>query len=85
MRLVVQRTALRRALLWSQRALFGAAVLLLGYGAFVLADAWLFQHRESSHFEHLLDQRRAARRNSQVPAVAVAHIGRQGLLGRLAI
>lgn len=57
MRLVVRRAALRRALLWSQRAFFGGAVLLLGYGAFVLADAWFFQRRESSNFERLREQR----------------------------
>ncbi len=57
MRLVVRRAALRRALLWSQRALLAAAILLFGYGGFVVADAWLFQRRESSHFERLREQR----------------------------
>jgi sortase A len=76
MRLVVRRAALRGALLWSQRALFGGAVLLLGYGAFVLADAWSFQRRESRHFERLLEQR---------VAVPVALQSQPGLIGRLAI
>jgi sortase A len=50
--------------------------LLLGYGAFVLADAWFFQRRESSHFERLREQR---------VAVPVALTSRPGLLGRLEI
>lgn len=76
MRLVVRRAALRRALLWSQRALLAAAILLFGYGGFVVADAWLFQRRESSHFERLREQR---------IAVPVALTSQQGLIGRLEI
>lgn len=76
MRLVVPRKTLRKALVWVQRALFGGAVLFLGYGAFVLADAWLFQRRESSHFERLRQQ----------PAmIPVALTSQPGLLGRLEI
>jgi len=75
-RLVVRRTALRRALLWSQRALLGSAVLLLGYAAFVLTDAWFFQRRESRHFVRLLEQR---------VAVPVALRSQPGLIGRLEI
>jgi sortase A len=85
MRLVVRRSALRRALLWPQRMLFAGAALLLGYGGFVLADTWLFQQRESRRFEQLLAQREAVGRNSKVPAVPIAHTGQQGLLGRLEI
>jgi sortase A len=76
MRLVVQRPALRRALLWSQRALFAGAILLFGYGAFVVADAWFFQRRESSHFERLREQR---------VGIPVALTGQTGVLGRLTI
>lgn len=76
MKLVVPRETLRRALVWVQYALFAGSVLLLGYGGFVLTDAWLFQRRESSHFERLLDRRLA---------VPVALTGRQGLWGRLEI
>jgi len=85
MRLVVRRAVLGRALLWAQVSLFTGGAVLLGYGGFVLADAWLFQRSESSHFERLLEQRRAVGRNSEVPAVPIALIGRQGLLGRLEI
>ena len=76
MRLVVRRVALRTALLWSQRALFAGAVLLFGYAGFVVADAWVFQRRESSHFERL--------RKHQV-AVPVALTSQRGLIGRLEI
>jgi sortase A len=76
MRLVVPKATLGRALLWVQRAFFAGAALLLGYGAFVLADAWLFQRRESSHFERLR-QRRVA-----LPVALTSH---PGLLGRLEI
>lgn len=76
MRLVVPQAALRRALLWSQRALFAGAILLFGYGGFVAADAWLFQRSESSHFERLREQRRA---------IPVALTSQRGLIGRLEI
>jgi sortase A len=88
MRLVVQREALRRALLWLQRVLFAGAVLLLGYGAFVLADAWLFQKRESQQFKRLLDQRQTAGINSvvrTVPTSLISPPAAAGLLGRLEI
>jgi sortase A len=66
----------RRVLFWTQLAFFAGGAVLLGYGGFVLTDAWLFQKRESTHFERLLDQR---------AAVPVAFTGQQGLLGRLEI
>src|ERR1017187_1126792 len=60
MRLVVGKEPLRWIMKWSQRALFACAVLLLGYCGFALADAWLFQRRESRELERLLRDRRAA-------------------------
>jgi sortase A len=88
MRLVVRREVLRRALLWPQRVLFAVAVLLLGYSAFVLADAWLFQQRESHRFKRLLDQRQAAGLNSTVLTVPASFTGQPaaaGLVGRFEI
>ena len=76
MRLVVRKATLRRALLWVQRAFLGGAVVLLGYGGFVLADAWFFQRRESNHFEQMREQR---------VAVPVALTSQRGLVGRLEI
>jgi sortase A len=81
----VRKEALRQILKWTQRALFAIAILLIGYCAFALADAWLFQRRESRDLDRLLRERRAA---SQVvprpvsvspkaaPAVAGSLIGR---------
>lgn len=82
MRLVVQEQALRTILAWSQRLLFAGAIVLLGYGGYVLADTWLFQRRESRQFERLLDQRQAL----TVPAAltgqpALAGLSGAGLLG----
>jgi sortase A len=75
-KLVVPKETLRRTLVWLQRALFGGAILLFGYGGLVVADAWLFQRRQSSHFERLREQR---------VAVPVAFTSQRGLLGRLEI
>ena len=85
MRLVVKRDVLHGLLLWPQRGLFAGAVLLLGYCGWVLTDTWLFQQRESRHFERLLDQRRAVSQNSEVPAAPIALTGQKGLIGRIEI
>jgi sortase A len=85
MRLVVKRDVLHGLLLWPQRGLFAGAVLLLGYCGWVLTDTWLFQQRESRHFERLLDQRRAVSQNSEVPAAPIALTGHKGLIGRIEI
>jgi sortase A len=37
---------MRTVLQWSQRILFSGSALMLGYCGFVLADTWIFQHRE---------------------------------------
>ena len=64
MKVTVRKEPIRRILKWSQRALFACAILLLGYCASALADAWLFQRRESRNLDRLLRERRAA---GQVP------------------
>lgn len=60
MRLVVTRASLSRILRWTRRALLAAAVAMLGYCGFVLADSWLFQQRERRRLEQLLSERKAA-------------------------
>jgi sortase A len=60
MRVAVRKRPLRRTLKWAQRALFAGAALLLGYCGFALADAWIFQRRESGDLDRLLRNRRAA-------------------------
>jgi sortase A len=78
MRLVVAKEPLRRILKWTQRALFTCAVLLLGYCGFTLADAWVFQRRESRDLDRLLRDQRAA--SEGVSAAATG-----GLIGRIEI
>jgi sortase A len=60
MRMVVTKGPLRRISRWAQRALLAVAVALLGHCGFVLADAWLFQRRESRNLERRLLEERAA-------------------------
>lgn len=89
MRLVVGNRHLRRTLQWAQRALFACAVLLLGYCAFAVTDAWIFQRRENRDFDRLLQDQRAAREDapklefSAFPRGAPAAM--DGLIGRMEI
>lgn len=90
MRLVVTKKSLRRVLRWAQRILLASAVLLLAYCGFVLADAWIFQKKESSNLERLLhDERATGDRKAQAgspaapkgpPAAAI-----DDLIGRIEI
>jgi len=68
--------------------LFAGAALLLGYGGFVLADAWIFQQRESHQFQSLLAEHPTARGISgaqAVPSSFPAPRSISGLVGRLEI
>jgi sortase A len=89
MRFVVQKVPLRRALKWGQRALFACAVLLLGYCAFALVDAWIFQRHESRELDRLLRDRQAAsqsaRQAASSTAPVVAPADADGLIGRIEI
>jgi sortase A len=76
--LVVEKEPFRRILKWAQRALFACGILLLGYCAFALVDAWTFQRRESMNLDRLLSDRRAA--SGGAPAAAT-----NGLIGRMEI
>ena len=60
MKVTVRKEPLRKVLVWSQRALFAGAILLLGYCGFVLLDAWLFQRRANADLDRLLRDRQAA-------------------------
>jgi len=80
MRILVKSTALRT----TQRLLFAAAILLLGYCGYVLVDAWIFQKQENAALERFVP--------NQVPAVVAAAspeslpaIGPDGLIGRIDI
>src|SRR5580698_6244715 len=52
MKIVGRKTSLRLVLQWIQRALFAGAILMLGYCAFVLVDAWWFERSESRNLDH---------------------------------
>jgi sortase A len=84
MKVAIDRHALRKSLRWTQRALLCSAILALGYCAFVVGDAWLFQHREAQRLESILREKR----NSPAAPIEVAMppaIGPDGLIGRIEI
>lgn len=93
MRLIVQKAALRRILKWTQRALFACALLLLGFCAFALGDAWIFQRRESADLDRLLRERPVVSGYTSQPASlptasSLKHPAApalEGLIGRLEI
>jgi sortase A len=89
MRLIVGKEPLRRMLKWGQRALLACAVLLLGYCGFVLADAWMFQRRESADLDRLLRDRPAASKATLQPESSTsppsAPVAAGGLIGRIEI
>lgn len=55
MRQRVRGETLYGVLLWAQRVLFSVAILLIGYCAFGLTEALIFQHRQSAALEQLTD------------------------------
>jgi len=90
MRFVVQKAPLRRMLKRGQRALFGCAVLLLGYCGFALVNAWIFQQRESRELDRLLRDRQVASQGTPQPgpstaAPKLAPAAADGLIGRIEI
>ena len=74
----MEKEPFRRILKWAQRALFACGILLLGYCAFALVDAWTFQRRESMNLDRLLRDRRAESGGAPAPAA-------NGLIGRMQI
>jgi sortase A len=90
MRVVLRKRLLRETAQWAQRLFGAAAILLLGYGSFVLVDAWVFQTRESRIFQQLLDSRHNPSVGSLqfVPATSASGppaIATSGLVGRIEI
>jgi sortase A len=90
MKLLIKKAPLRAVLRWTQRSLFAAGILLLGYCAFVMVDTWVFQHRESRVLQRLLEDHRKAGPNALPlkPTNATPGppaISTRGLIGRLEI
>jgi len=70
--------------------LFGAAVSMLAYSGFVLADTWIFQNRERRQLEKLLADRleansRAAQTASSALPITLPPVAAGGLIGRIEI
>jgi len=74
MKVFVRKSSLRLLLKWSHRGLLAGATLMLGYCAFVLADAWMFQRRTA--FAATVSLAEAPRPLTIAP---------DGLIGRIAI
>jgi sortase A len=90
MKVVVGRESLRRILKWTQRALLACGVVLLGYTAFALVDAWIFQRREGRNLDRLLSERRAASQaapqpEAAPPPAAAEKVAPGSLIGRIEI
>ncbi len=82
MKVVVRNASLGPTLKWAQRALFSGAALMLGFCTFVLADAWVFQHRQGQTLERL--------ETGSLPELQFlpgqpGNIGPDGLIGRIEI
>jgi sortase A len=90
MTLVFKKEALKRFLKWGQRVFFAWAVVLLGYCAFALVDAWIFQRSESRELDRLLRDRHVASQGTPQPEPSAAPKGEpaaaaDGLIGRIEI
>jgi sortase A len=90
-KVLVRKTSLRAILKWVQRVLFAGAALTLGYCAFVLADAWMFQHRQSQNLERLRTASAASPASSvesgqsPSPRTIENSVKNGGLIGRIEI
>ena len=81
MRIVLPAVEARRILIWTQRALFTCAVLMLGYYGFVVVDAWTFQARERRQ----LDVLRVGRIVSPASPKELLPAAPGGIVGRIEI
>ncbi len=85
MRIRMTGKRLPGTLRWAERLFFVGAAVLLCYGAFIVADTWLFQQRESRDLERLLEDRAKPRGGSlELGRAAPVSVAR-GLIGRLEI
>jgi len=87
---VIRNPSLTPVLQWTQRVLVTGGILLLGYCAVVLADAWIFQHRQEQNLERQLRAVREAKAAAlpvaaPKPPESLAFVGPDGLIGRIEI
>ena len=80
MKVTVPNRSLRRILRWSKFGLFTCAAAMLGYCAYVVIDARLFQARESREFERMLELQAKLVRPPDIPRDSM-----NGLIGRMEI
>ena len=80
MKILIRTTSPRKVLQWTQRVLFGAAILMLGYVGFVLVDTWVFERRETAALARFVPTEPAASN-----AVTPTTIGPNGLIGRMEV
>ena len=89
MKVILCQEALRQILKWTQRAFLAGGILLLGYCAFILTDAGLFQRRAARDLDRLRrDPRAAARVTPQPVAVTLPRaepVAEGSLIGRIEI
>jgi len=81
MKVTIPSKLLQRLLRWSEFGLFTCAAAMLGYSAYVVLDAQLFQERESRKFEEVLDLQSKLLRPPDIPQGSVMN----GLIGRIEI
>jgi len=72
MKIHIAKTPLRQLLKWTQRTMLVAAVSMLGYSGYVLADTWSFQRAELREFDREMAGRRASATIVYTPPRAAA-------------
>ena len=79
MKIVGRAKSRNKSLGWAQGLLFALGIVLLGYCAFVLVDAWIFQARESAQLGRFVPERAAP------DAAALPVVGPDGSIGRMQV
>lgn len=65
---------MKLALAWIQTILLTSAILMLGFCGFVLADAWIFQARESHRLERARDQHVGGQHARRLPGGPIGRV-----------
>jgi sortase A len=85
----IGKRRLGQVLKWSRRALFTIAAGLLGYCAFSLVDAWIFQIRANRALDRLMRERHATTAgpplSGSLSSPKGALVAEDGLIGRIEI